>query len=31
MKKTWTLILALVMLLSMTAAGVCESLFVDNR
>lgn len=31
MKKTWTLILALVMLLTMAAAGVCESLFVDNR
>ena len=31
MKTTWKLILALFMLLSMTAAGVCESLFVDNR
>ena len=31
MKTTWKLILALVMLLSMAAAGVCESLFVDNR
>lgn len=31
MKKTWTLILALVMLLTMAASGVCESLFVDNR
>lgn len=31
MKKTWGLILALVMLLILAAAGVCESLFVDNR
>ena len=31
MKKKWRMIPVLVMLLSVAAAGVCESLYVDNR
>ncbi|MGN0773696.1 MAG: SH3 domain-containing protein [Candidatus Ventricola sp.] len=31
MKRKCCMLLALVMLLSMAAAGICESLFVDNR
>lgn len=31
MKKTWGWALALILLLTLAAGGVCESLFVDNR